>query len=381
VAVLAPNQPRVVSIDDDPGRTGTTDSILPGRPLPYGTYHWFFPTGTLAAVSGRWNDQLRLQLSSTSVAWVDLGGARPLPEGTPPPAGRVGSLRVFRSPTSATLRIPVGARVPFRVEEEERRLTVTLYGVQGDIDWIHYGERDPLIRLVRFVQRTADELDITVELGEPVWGYRARWAEGQLLLEIRRPPEIDRRRPLAGRKIALDPGHPPLGATGPTGVTEPEVTLAVARIARDLLVREGAEVVLLRDSEAPVGLEARTTMAERQDAELLVSIHANALPDGVNPFLNNGTTVYYFHPRAAELARAIGRELVARFGFRDLGVGRGDLALARPTWMPAVLVEGLFLMIPEQEAVLASREGQRRYAEGIVEGLKAFLRARSEGRR
>jgi N-acetylmuramoyl-L-alanine amidase len=146
-------------------------------------------------------------------------------------------------------------------------------------------------------------------------------------------------------------------------------------------VREGAEVVLLRDSEAPVGLEARTTMAERQDAELLVSIHANALPDGVNPFLNNGTTVYYFHPRAAELARAIGRELVARFGFRDLGVGRGDLALARPTWMPAVLVEGLFLMIPEQEAVLASREGQRRYAEGIVEGLKAFLRARSEGRR
>lgn len=137
---------------------------------------------------------------------------------------------------------------------------------------------------------------------------------------------------------------------------------------------------MVRDSDAPLSLEARTRVAERADAEILVSIHANALPDGVNPWVNNGTSVYYFHPRAVELARAIDRELVRRLGFRDLGIGRGDLALARPTWMPAVLVEGLFLMIPEQEAVLASREGQRRYAMGIVEGLKAFLRGLS-GRR
>jgi N-acetylmuramoyl-L-alanine amidase len=365
-------------IDDDPYRTGMTDGILPGRPLPYGTYHWFFPNGTLAAVSGRWDNQVRLQLSSISVAWVDAEGARPLPAGTGPPGGRVGSLRVSSSPTSATIRLPVSTRVPFRVEEEERRLILTLYGVQADMDWIHYGEADPLVKLVRFVQRAADELDITVELGEPVWGYRTRWVDSQLLLEIRRPPKIHRQRPLAGRRIALDPGHPPLGATGPTGVRESEVTLAVARVTRDLLVAEKAEVLLLRDSEAPVSLDARTTMAEQENAEVLVSIHANALPDGVNPFVNNGTSVYYFHPRAVELARAIDRELVARFGFRDLGIGRGDLALARPTWMPAVLVEGLFLMIPEQEAVLASPEGQRRYAAGIVEGLKAFLRARSE---
>ncbi len=377
VGVLDPGQPRVAMIDDDLGGTGMTDSILPGRALPYGTYQWFFPTGTLAAVSGRWNDQVRLQLSSTSVAWVDSGGVRPLPASTPPPGGRVGSLRLARSDASATLRIPVSAKVPFRVDEEERRLILTLYGVQGDMDWIHYGEDEPLIRLVRFVQRTVDELEITVELSEPVWGYRARWVDSQLWLEIRRPPTIDRGRPLAGRKIALDPGHPPLGTTGPTGVREAEVTLAVARIARDLLLAEQTEVILLRDSDAPVSLDARTTKAEREDAELLVSIHANALPDGVNPFLNNGTNVYYFHPRAVELARAVDRALVERFRFRDLGVSRGDLALARPTWMPAVLVEGLFLMIPEQEAVLASREGQRRYAEGIVEGLKAFLRARS----
>jgi N-acetylmuramoyl-L-alanine amidase len=50
--------------------------------------------------------------------------------------------------------------------------------------------------------------------------------------------------------------------------------------------------------------------------------------------------------------------------------------------MPAVLVEGLFIMLPDQEAVLASEDGQWRYARGIVEGLEAFLveRAQAAGR-
>ncbi len=61
-------------------------------------------------------------------------------------------------------------------------------------------------------------------------------------------------------------------------------------------------------------------------------------------------------------------------------MGRGDLALARPTWMPAALTEGLFMMLPDQEAVLASDEGQWRYARGIVEGLAAFLRERAATR-
>jgi N-acetylmuramoyl-L-alanine amidase len=42
--------------------------------------------------------------------------------------------------------------------------------------------------------------------------------------------------------------------------------------------------------------------------------------------------------------------------------------------MPSALTEGLFLMIPDQEAVLVSEEGQWRYARGVVEGMAAFLR-------
>ena len=198
-----------------------------------------------------------------------------------------------------------------------------------------------------------------------------------LLLEVRRPPVVDPARPLRGRTIALDPGHPPLGARGPTGLWEPVATLAVALKAKTLLERSGASVLLTRTDTTAVELYPRTRFAELHDADILVSIHANALPDGINPFTNSGTSVYYFHPRSTRLARELDRALVAELGVRDLGIGRGDYALARPTWMPAALTEALFIMLPDQEAMLASEDGQWRYARGVVNGIENFLRERA----
>ena len=378
VGVVEPARPRVIYVDDDTAGTGLTDSSLAGRAAPYATYHWFFPTGTVAAVNGRWNDQIRLQLSRASVAWVDAADVHPLPVGTPAPGGTTGgSVRVFPEERAVTLRVPLPARIPFRVDEDERSLRLTLYGLAADLDFMQYGPEDPLVRRLSFAQPREDEAEIRVDLAEPVWGYRTRWIGSDLLLVIRRPPEIDPRRPLRGRRIAVDPGHPPLGAVGPTGVWEPDVTLAVGRKLRGLLERAGATVIMLRSDDAPLDLAPRVVNAERADADVLVSIHANALPDGVNPFINHGTSVYYFQPRSLELARALDRALVRQLGFRDLGIGRADLALARPTWMPAALCEGLFIMLPDQEAVLASEDGQWRYARGIVDGLEEFLRGRA----
>jgi N-acetylmuramoyl-L-alanine amidase len=42
--------------------------------------------------------------------------------------------------------------------------------------------------------------------------------------------------------------------------------------------------------------------------------------------------------------------------------------------MPSALTEGLFMMIPEQEAILGTPDGQLRYARGIVQGIESFLR-------
>jgi N-acetylmuramoyl-L-alanine amidase len=362
-------------VDDDTAGTGETDGVLAGRPAPYGTYHWFFPNGTRAVVSGRREHQVRLQLSERTAAWVDAVDLHALPPGTPPPGGTSAAMRLRAGERSVTLRVPLPGRVPFRVDEDERRLVLTLYGVAANADWIQYGPDDPLVTRIAFDAPAADEMRVLVDLAAPVWGYRARWSGDALLLDIRRPPRIDPRHPLRGIRVALDPGHPPAGATGPTGTYEGEVNLAVARAAGPLFERIGAEVLLLRTDRQPLGLAARTRAAEDADADLLISIHANALPDGVNPFVNGGTSTYYFHPRAVTFAREVNRAMVRAFGFRDLGIGRGDLALVRPTWMPAILTEGLFMMLPDQEALLISPAGQRLYAGALVEGTAAFLAA------
>lgn len=362
----------VVRLDDDRVHSGLTDSTTVGRTVPGGTYYWFFRTGTQAAATGRINNALRLALSEGTTAWVSADDARALPPGTPAPVARMGSLVTRATPQGELLRIPLRARVPVGVAETRKSITVTLHGARADADWTRYRPGDE--RLVQRVGWAQDEDRVVITLEtSPLWGYRTRWEGTDLIVEVRAAPRIDREHPLRGRRIAVDPGHPPAGTTGPGGYREAEANLAVSLRLADMLRREGAEVILTRTADTPIDLGPRIAMAEQAGAELLVSIHNNAFPDGVNPFTNNGTSVFYNHAQSLDLARAVQRSLVQQLRLRDLGVARGDLALVRPTWQPSILAEGFHLIMPEQEAALRTEAGQARYARGVLEGIRAFL--------
>ena len=118
-------------------------------------------------------------------------------------------------------------------------------------------------------------------------------------------------------------------------------------------------------------------MATDSNAHILVSVHNNAFPEGVNPFVSNGTSSYYYHPHSVDMAQSLQRHLLAELGLRDIGYGRADLAMVRPTWMPAVLTETSFMMIPEQEAALRNPQWLNRVARAHVRGLEEFLRKRA----
>jgi len=376
---IADSAPATVVLDDDPDQRGGTDGITVGRAMRGGTYTWFWPAGTRAVSDAQIGGDLRLDLAPGVHAWIPAAEAVALP-GIPRPEAVVGSLTLTSDSDRVVLRIPLSDRVPFQVTESGRRLQLVLYDAVSDANWVRYGSSaDPLVSAIAWSQDDPRGVLLTVDLARPVWGYRTRYDHGDLLLEIHRPPVLDQRHPFRNLLIVVDPGHPPVGATGPTGLRERDANLAIALKLRDLLSHAGARIVMTRTTDSAVDLYPRTHLADSLGADLLISIHNNALPDGVNPFTNNGTSVFYNHPQSIPLAHAVDSALVRSLGVRDLGVGRGDLALVRPTWMPSILTEGLFIMLPEQEAALRSDPGQLLYARGVFNGLEQFLQSRAAG--
>ena len=373
VGIVLPNQWMMIGTDS----TGpdAPDEELIARPVPAGTYKWFLLPGTALAVTGRNGDYSRVRLDSRLEAWVSTSDLHPLPSGWVPLRRVTGNARLEAHPEYVDLIVPMAGRPPYFVDEGMNELAVTLYDTMINTDIVNYGGNDSLVREAKWTQEANDRGHFTLQLSSPSYGYLAFWQNGSFVLRVRRPPHIDGSAPLKGLTIAIDPGHPPIGATGPTGLYEPVPTLAVGLIVQQMLEARGAKVFMTRTTPDPVALGDRPVMARKANANALVSIHLNALSDGIDPFTSNGTGAYYFRSHSIPLARELQRAMIARMGLRNLGINYDNLRLARPTWMPAVLCEGAFLMIPEQENALRTPEFQKLYATAIVDGLESYFRS------
>ena len=378
VAVLPGDIPRVGIVT--PPADPPSDWAIRGRYDVAGPFHFFWPGGTRLTITGERNGMYRVHLAGNRTAWVPAGDVRLLPVGAPPAAAAVAAVRFSPEPQYIDLRIPVSERLPFQVIEDENRLHIDVFGAVSRINFFQYGGLDPLITYAEWSQPADSVLRISVEMSEPVWGYAPfHDAGGALVLRIRRPPAIDPAAPLRGLFIGVDAGHggEDRSTRGPTDFREADANLAVALQLQALLERAGARVLMSRTPDLTVPLNARPRIAADSGVHVLVSVHNNAFPDGVNPWENAGSSTYYYQPRSADLARLMQRELLDELGLRDIGYGRADLALVRPTWMPAVLTETAFMMIPEQEAALRDPAVQLRIAQAHVRALEAFLRSRA----
>lgn len=352
-----------------------TDAVTIARPTAGGTYKWFLLPGTVVQATGRLQGSVRIRLDDDLEAWVDSAGVRF--DGDSSPRRRsIASGRVALGAGYSDVVLPMTARAPYLVDQLGDRLSLTVYGAVADINLIRYDTRDPVVKVVRWEQVTNDRVRIDVDLRQASAGYLVMWRAGSLVLRVRHAPTVDAAAPLRGRVIAVDPGHPPAGATGPTRLREPEATLAIGQWVQRLLEERGARVVMLRSSMDPVALGARAIRARRENAEAFVSIHLNAFADGANPYAAaRGSGTFFFQAQSEPLARAVQQGMVARMGLRDEGVFYNNLAVVRSTWFPSVLCEGAWVVMPDQEAALRTPEFQKAYALGIVDGLEAYFRS------
>lgn len=186
-------------------------------------------------------------------------------------------------------------------------------------------------------------------------------------------------RPLAGRKVMVDPGHggSDVGAVGPAGGFEKEVNLSISLQLRERLLELGAEVRMTRDTDRKVGhpdgsqldeLKARVALANAWPAEIYVAVHANS---NVRPDPNGSET---YHSRQAsqasrDLAAAVQTEMAKSPGFKNRGVQQADFHVLKNTSMPAILVETGFVSNPEEEKKLTQPEVQSQIAGSIAQGV------------
>ena len=231
-----------------------------------------------------------------------------------------------------------------------------------------------MVRTVEWTQETPERAKVTVNLRAAPYGYLVFWENNALVLRLRGRPAIDQRHPLAGLTIAVDPGHPPGGATGPTGLYEGTATLVIGTRLKRILEERGATVLMTRTTDSAIALGDRPIFSRRANVHAFVSIHLNAYPDGVNPFVAPGTGTYFFRTHSEPLAREVQKGMVSQLGLINLGVNYDNLAVVRGTWYPAILCEGAFVILPDQEAALRTPEFQERYARGVADGVENYFR-------
>jgi N-acetylmuramoyl-L-alanine amidase len=372
VTVWNPAVLRVVELDD-------SVSVL--RSAPNAGYVAIFqPRGVRALLTGRIGRYVKLKLAETQSAWAPDTLVTELPPGTPAPGGFVSYIRTYDAGKWVKIVFTLGRKLAFRVEEDPLlpRLSLFIFGAQSRAEWIRYDNAADFIKNIRWTQAESDIFRADVDLNAgALWGYDVFYEENNLVLMVKKPPA--RSGSLWGLTVVVDAGHTnhpaETGARGPSGLEERQANLAIALELAKILKGRGVNVVMTRKGTEAVPLYARTEIAKAAGADLFVSIHNNAHPDGVNPFVNNGTSVYYYHVHSQELARAAQRRLLKATGLPDLGLYFGNFAVIRPPQYPAILCEIAFMMIPKQEEMLRSKSFHKKTAQAIAGGISDYLKA------
>jgi N-acetylmuramoyl-L-alanine amidase len=215
----------------------------------------------------------------------------------------------------------------------------------------------------------------------------------------------------------IDPGHggPDSGAVGRDGLMEKEVTLDVARRLRELLEKEGKlKTILTRETDTLVPLEERTQIANRNGADLFISIHTNSFRKrsvrGCETFflsaaknddaraaaaLENSSVRFElkgdrsqsvsdldfilmdlvqseYLKESSDLAGIIQEHLKTSLSLPGRGVSQAGFVVLNKAYMPAVLVETAFISNKKEEGLLKKDSFRQEIAQALFESVMDF---------
>ena len=144
---------------------------------------------------------------------------------------------------------------------------------------------------------------------------------------------------------------------------------------KEALEAKGAKVIMTREDNEYVGLYDRIDKIKAAAPLFSISIHANALPDGADPFVRYGTSVYYYNTQAKEFADTLKQTIVGQLGTRDDGTRYASFVLNRETLPISVLLETAYMINPTDYENLLNSNFRQKIAQSIADGIKFYLNA------
>ncbi|MBD2463225.1 N-acetylmuramoyl-L-alanine amidase [Oscillatoria sp. FACHB-1407] len=312
---------------------------------------------------------------------------------TPPPRQRATVQAIELAPDGNQLLIRANQPITYTTGWDRTtlayRITIPSAELAENIQGPQLGQGSPLLS-IRLRQEDEDTVVILLQPAAGVRFGQINQPGRQLLaLPIQRrgdpvPPTIGRPTvptpsgPLPSVRngrivVVIDPGHggPDPGAIGIGGLREVDIVLPISLQVASLLEQQGVQVVLTRREDRDLDLAPRVQIAERANADLFVSIHANAIsmsrPDV------NGLETYYYSPQGGRLAQVIHNTLVRETGMNDRGVRRARFYVIRNTSMPAVLIETGFVTGAQDARLLRDPNFRSQMAVAIARGILQYI--------
>ena len=220
-----------------------------------------------------------------------------------------------------------------------------------------------------------------------------------------------------GKLIVIDPGHggSDSGAVG-NGLKEKNVVLATSKKLGALLTKRGYKVLYTRSTDVFINLRSRTAFAAKRNADMFISIHANAAPNASAALKMSGVETFFLSPARSERSKNaaalenrgdledmntfskqtflnfLNREKIISsnklaidiqsymlssvkksFSSRDGGVREAPFWVLVGATMPAVLVEMGYITHPQEGKNLGKSAYQDRIAQGIANGVDAYF--------
>jgi len=335
----------------------------------------------------------------------------------------VKDIRYWSSPGQTRVVIDLSRPVDYKVNRLSKpdRLYFDLSGAQIPKEIKkNLSVEDGLLKSIRAGQFNIDTVRIVLDI-DRIESYNVFFFDDptRLIIDV----NAEKTESILTKKIVvIDPGHGghDPGAVGPTGLREKDVVLDIALKLREILSKDPTlDVHLTRDHDIFIPLEERTAIARKKEADLFISIHANASPNraarGVETYLLNWTndeeairvaarenyismkrmkekmTAYkndverilndlsrdYKRDESLKLAHLVQNSIISDIGGErrmiNLGVKQALFYVLVGASMPSILAEVSFISNPEEEKLLAKDGYREAIARSIASGIKRYF--------